>query len=192
MTLFSCTITCILLLDLETVASGLDVFLDTTRCPSHLTPSFLNAGTFLVSKPIWDNTVFLQDLTTTTPQSQSTSSFQRYGYLHSPIPYLKTSRMLTVPYALFQTFRYGMAVLKALCIHKSSGTPSGLRKNMCHSPRFLFLNVTAQAHLWSSQEAWDDPSRKPCFLLGWPVTVDVPTTSPCNVPEKGTTCYFDT
>lgn len=100
--------------------------------------------------------------------------------------------MLILTHALFQTFRYGIAVLKALCIHMSSGAPSGLRKNFCHSPCFLFLNVPAQAPLWSSQGAWDDPSCKLCFLLGRPVTVGVPTASPCNVPEKGTTYYFDT
>lgn len=75
-TLFSCTITCILPVDLNVVASRLDIFLDSAKCPSWLTPSFLNTGGFLVSRPIWDNSVFSQDLTTTTPQSQSILSFQ--------------------------------------------------------------------------------------------------------------------
>jgi len=49
---------------------------------------------------------------------------------------------------LFQTFRYGTAFLKALCVPKHGHAPSGLRKNLCRSPCFLFQNVSAQAHLW--------------------------------------------
>lgn len=85
-----------------------------------------------------------------------------------------------------------MTVFQVQCIHKSSGALSGLKENSWHNPCFLFPNITAQAHLWSSQGPCDDPSCKLSILWAWPVTVDTFKTSPCNVPEKENVCYFDT